>query len=126
MSSERKKITLYLHPESPADKQALDVIEKIPRSARGEFYRHALIAGAALQDLDARLPSLLSALFTTNIKPEQLVSLITQTTDWKPTQASIIDVVNAITGKNIILENNEQVKNDDAYEVVRQKLNKIL
>lgn len=126
MSSERKKITLYLHPECPADKQALDVIEKIPRSARGEFYRHALIAGAALQDLDARLPSLLSALFTTNIKPEQLVSLITQTTDWKPTQASIIDVVNAITGKNIILENNEQVKNDDAYEMVRQKLNKIL
>ncbi|MEY0878412.1 MULTISPECIES: plasmid partitioning/stability family protein [Providencia] len=126
MSSERKKITLYLHPENPADKQALDVIDKIPRSARGEFYRHALIAGASLQDLDARLPSLLSAMFTTNLKPEQLVSLISQTTNWKPTQASIIDVVNAITGKNITLENNEKVKNDDAYEVVRQKLNKIL
>ncbi|USR67144.1 plasmid partitioning/stability family protein (plasmid) [Providencia stuartii] len=47
MSLERKKFTLYLHPENPTDKQALEIIESIPRSARGEFFRHAFICNAA-------------------------------------------------------------------------------
>lgn len=37
MSLERKKFTLYLQSENPADKQALEIIESIPRSVRGNF-----------------------------------------------------------------------------------------
>ncbi|ECL5250886.1 plasmid stability protein, partial [Salmonella enterica] len=36
MTEERKKFTLYLHPDRDADRQALEVIEAVPRSARGE------------------------------------------------------------------------------------------
>ena len=57
MSSERKKITLYLHPESPADKQALDVIEKIPRSWLGisineVTYESSVLSGMFLLNSD--------------------------------------------------------------------------
>lgn len=52
MSTERKKFTLYLHPENDSDNHALDVIESVPRSRRGEFYREALISGIALNQLN--------------------------------------------------------------------------
>lgn len=37
---ERKKLSLYLHPEDSADRLALAEIETIPRKNRGELYRH--------------------------------------------------------------------------------------
>lgn len=89
MSEERKKFTLYLHPDKDADRQALEVIESVPRSARGELYRNALIAGMALQQLDPRLPALLSAMLSESFSADQLIGLVSQTTGWKPSQADI-------------------------------------
>ncbi|EEQ6198770.1 plasmid stability protein, partial [Escherichia coli] len=42
---ERKKLSLYLHPEDSADCLALAEIETVPRKKRGELYRQALITG---------------------------------------------------------------------------------
>ncbi|EKH8225390.1 plasmid partitioning/stability family protein [Salmonella enterica] len=89
MSDERKKFTLYLHPDQPSDAQALAVIETVPRAGRGELYRNALVAGLALQHLDSRLPALLATLFTNKLTSDNVVSMISETTGWKPSQADI-------------------------------------
>lgn len=89
MSDERKKFTLYLHPDREADAQAMNVIESVPRSGRGELFRNAFIAGLALQQLDSRLPVLLATLLTQELTADQLVGLVSQTTGWKPSQADI-------------------------------------
>lgn len=89
MSDERKKFTLYLHPDREADAQAMNVIESVPRSGRGELFRNAFIAGLALQQLDGRLPVLLATLLTQELTADQLVGLVSQTTGWKPSQADI-------------------------------------
>lgn len=89
MSDERKKFTLYLHPESVSDRQAMEVIETVPRSGRGELFRNAFIAGMALQQLDSRLPGLLATFLTAELTAEQVVGFISQTTGWKPSQADI-------------------------------------
>ncbi|MEG2267931.1 MAG: plasmid partitioning/stability family protein, partial [Acinetobacter sp.] len=93
MSEERKKFTLYLHPERDADRQALEVIEAVPRSARGELFRNAFISGMALQQLDPRLPALLAAMLNKEFTADQLTGLLSQTTGWKPTQADIRSVL---------------------------------
>ena len=62
MSEERKKFTVYLHPDQAADSMSLDIIESVPRNDRGELYRKALISGLALHQLDPRLPGLLALL----------------------------------------------------------------
>ncbi|QNP33729.1 hypothetical protein H9S86_25195 [Leclercia adecarboxylata] len=62
MSEERKKFTVYLHPEQAADNLSLDIIESVPRNERGELYRRALISGLALHQLDSRVPGLLTIL----------------------------------------------------------------
>lgn len=128
MSHERKKFTLYLHPENPADKQALDIIESIPRSSRGELFRHAFVSGIALQHIDSRLPALLATLFSHNFTAEQLVSLISQTTDWKPTQADIRDVIKALDLDGLALKEigSPLDKNDENLVKVKQKLSKIM
>lgn len=89
MSDERKKFTLYLYPDQPSDAQALAVIETLPRAGRGELYRNALVAGLALQHLDSRLPALLATLFTNKLTSDNVVSMISETTGWKPSQADI-------------------------------------
>lgn len=128
MSHERKKFTLYLHPENPADKQALDIIESIPRSARGEFFRHAFICGAALQHLDTRLPALLATLFNETLTAEQLVMLISQTTGWKPSQAEIQAVIEALGVRPIQKENNSatEIKANQPLAKVKNKLSKLV
>ncbi|MDF3680973.1 plasmid partitioning/stability family protein, partial [Enterobacter hormaechei] len=93
MSEERKKFTLYLHPERDADRQALEVIEAVPRSTRGELFRNAFISGMALQQLDPRLPALLAAMLNKEFTADQLTGLLSQTTGWKPTQADIRSVL---------------------------------
>ncbi|HEM8293702.1 TPA: plasmid partitioning/stability family protein [Providencia stuartii] len=128
MSHERKKFTLYLHPENPADKQALDIIESIPRSARGEFFRHAFICGAALQHLDARLPALLATLFNGALTAEQLVMLISQTTGWKPSQAEIQAVIEALGVNSRLKEDSSiaEIKTDQPLAKVKNKLSKLV
>lgn len=128
MNHERKKFTLYLHPENPADKQALDIIESIPRSARGEFFRHAFICGTALQHLDARLPALLATLFNDKLTAEQLVTLISQTTGWKPSQAEIQAVIQALGMNSRLSEDNSttEIKANPPLAKVKNKLSKLV
>ncbi|MEX6120345.1 plasmid partitioning/stability family protein [Providencia hangzhouensis] len=128
MSHERKKFTLYLHPENPADKQALEVIESIPRSARGEFFRHAFICGAALQHLDSRLPALLATLFNDALTAEQLVMLVSQTTGWKPSQAEIQAVIKALGVSSTLKEESSitEIKADQPLAKVKNKLSKLV
>lgn len=96
MSDERKKFTLYLHPDKRSDQQALTVIESVPRSARGDLYRNVFIAGLALQQLDDRLPALLTTFLDGQMTADQLVGLIGSTTGWKPSQADIRAVIHEI------------------------------
>ncbi|BBG61866.1 plasmid partitioning/stability family protein [Providencia rustigianii] len=128
MNHERKKFTLYLHPENPADKQALEIIESIPRSSRGEFFRHAFICGTALQHLDARLPALLATLFNDKLTAEQLVTLISQTTGWKPSQAEIQAVIQALGVNSRLSEDNSttEIKANLPLAKVKNKLSKLV
>ncbi|CTZ26143.1 plasmid partitioning/stability family protein [Escherichia coli] len=82
----RKKFTLYLHPEKAADFQTLEAIESVPRS---ELFRNAFISGMALHQLDPRLPVLLTAILSEEFSADQVVTLLSQTTGWKPSQADI-------------------------------------
>ncbi|EMB8480633.1 plasmid partitioning/stability family protein [Providencia rettgeri] len=129
MSTERKKFTLYLHPENDSDNHALDVIESVPRSRRGEFYREALISGIALNQLDSRLPTLLAALFTNDLTADEIINVVAQTTGWKPSYAKIEDVVKAITSNNIepISEGiKTQAIDPSALEITKNNLKNIL
>lgn len=72
-SKDRRKITLYLHPtDAVCDCQALKVTEEIPSRLRGEFFRHALIAGISLSKVDKRLPALIAMLFDGSMNAEDL------------------------------------------------------
>lgn len=123
MSEDRKKFTLYLHPENDTDRQALNVIESVPRSARGELFRHAFIAGMALQQLDSRLPALLSTLFSADLTADQLVGLIGQTTGWKPSQADIRSILVELgAGQGKPAPADQTGGEPDALETVRSKL----
>lgn len=62
MSEERRKLWLYLYPDEPHQKAAIDAIENIPLRQRPDFFRDCLVAGIALSTLDKRLPSLLALL----------------------------------------------------------------
>lgn len=108
MSDERKKFTLYLHPDQPSDAQALAVIETVPRAGRGELYRNALVAGLALQHLDRRLPTLLATLFTDKLTSDNVVNMISQTTGWKPSQADIRAILAELGAGQISSEANEK------------------
>ncbi|KKZ15806.1 plasmid stability protein [Serratia marcescens] len=123
MSEDRKKFTLYLHPEHDADRQALNVIESVSRSARGELFRHAFIAGMALHQLDSRLPALLSTLFSAGLTADQLVALVGQTTGWKPSQADIRSVLAELgAGQNLPPADEPAPGAQDELAVVRSKL----
>lgn len=62
MDEERRKLWLYLYPDEPHQKAAIDAIENIPLRQRPDFFRDCLVAGIALSTLDKRLPSLLALL----------------------------------------------------------------
>lgn len=119
MSNERKKFTLYLHPENEADRQALDVIASVSRTGRGELFRHAFIAGLALQQLDRRLPGLLSTFLTADLSAEQVVGFISQTTGWKPSQADIRAVLTELGAGQSPTAGEDK---PDGLAVVRKKL----
>lgn len=126
MSEERKKFTLYLHIDNEADKQAIDVIESVNRKNRGDLFRNAFVAGLALQQLDSRLPTLISALLTDKFSADQLVSLLSQTTGWKPSQADIRSVL-AELGADQISKATEKDRGDEqALEEVRTKMASIM
>ena len=128
MSEERKKFTLYLHPDQAADRVSLDIIESVPRNDRGELYRKALISGLALHQLDPRLPGLLALLLDSNFTADSLVGLLSQTTGWKPSQASIRDVL-AELGAGLCIPANkpEDIEDDEQrrLEEARTKMKRI-
>lgn len=62
MSEERRKLWLYLYPDEPHQKAAIDAIETVPLRQRPDFFRDCLVAGVALSTLDNRLPALLALL----------------------------------------------------------------
>ncbi|WP_244780232.1 plasmid partitioning/stability family protein [Salmonella enterica] len=72
---ERKKLSLYLHPEDSADCLALAEIETVPRK-NGELYRQALITGLIMHQLDERIPAVLTALFTRELNADEVISQI--------------------------------------------------
>lgn len=123
MSDERKKFTLYLHPDQPSDAQALAVIETVPRAGRGELYRNALVAGLALQHLDSRLPTLLATLFTDKLTSDNVVNMISQTTGWKPSQADIRVILAELGAGQISPEPNEKKRAEELdLNAARSKL----
>ena len=123
MSDERKKFTLYLHPDREADAQAMNVIESVPRSGRGELFRNAFIAGLALQQLDSRLPVLLATLLTQELTADQLVGLVSQTTGWKPSQADIRAILTELgAGQLQSLPEAEKFKDELDLDAARNKL----
>ena len=128
MSEERKKFTLYLHPDQAADRVSLDIIESVPRNDRGELYRKALISGLALHQLDPRLPGLLALLLDSNFTADSLVGLLSQTTGWKPSQASIRDVLAELGAGPCIPANKPEDIDDDEQrrlEEARTKMKRI-
>lgn len=114
MSEERKKFTVYLHPDQVADKTSLDIIDSVPRNDRGELYRRALISGLALHQLDTRLPGLLALLLDKDLSADKLVGLLSQTTGWKPSQADIRDVLAELgAGQLVPAPQTETVEDDE-------------
>ncbi|WP_373224950.1 plasmid partitioning/stability family protein [Enterobacter cloacae complex sp. ESBL7] len=73
----RRKILIYLRPETHASERFADIrIEALARGDRGELTRTALLAGIALGEIDNRLPSVLAALLADNTSPETLRSML--------------------------------------------------
>lgn len=93
---ERKKLSLYLHPEDSADRLALAEIETTPRKNRGELYRQALITGLIMHQLDERIPAILTALFTRKLNTDEVISQIAQITGWKPSVVDLKDILAAL------------------------------
>ncbi|MEJ5174616.1 plasmid partitioning/stability family protein [Erwinia sp. MYb416] len=128
--SERRKFTLYMHPEEQADSLAMDVIESVSQRTRGDFLRNAVIAGCALQQVDKRLPLLIATLFDGNMTAGQLVAMIRQTTGWKPDEAEIKEVVAALIsgtpGHATPLVSAEPGEGAGDMALARKNLNKLL
>ncbi|HBW4089507.1 TPA: plasmid stability protein [Klebsiella pneumoniae] len=115
---ERKKLSLYLHPEDTADRLALAEIESIPRKNRGELYRNALITGLIMHQLDERIPAILTELFTRKLNADEVINQISQITGWKPSMADIKDVLKALGA----LQNMDtSSQSEDEVEEVRLK-----
>ncbi|WP_168403375.1 plasmid partitioning/stability family protein [Erwinia amylovora] len=93
---ERRKFTLYMHPDEEPDRLAMEVLESVSQRTRGDFLRTSVISGCALHQIDKRLPLLVATLFNGKMTPSQLVAMIRQTTGWKPDEAEIREVVAAL------------------------------
>lgn len=129
MSDERKKLTVYLHPDQEADSVSLDVIESVPRNERGDLFRRSLISGLALHKLDSRLPGLIAVLLNQNFSADQLVGLLNQTTGWKPSQADIRDVLaelGAGTSSPVIQQKTPEDDEQRRLEEAREKMKKFM
>nr|WP_245170908.1 plasmid partitioning/stability family protein [Enterobacter hormaechei] len=113
VSEERKKLTVYLHPDQVADNVSLDIIDSVPRNDRGDLYRKALISGLALHHLDPRLPGLLALLLDKSFTADSLVGLLSQTTGWKPSQANIRDVLAELGAGTFYSATKPEIVEDD-------------
>lgn len=125
MSEDRKKFTVYLHPDQAADNVSLDIIESVPRNDRGDLYRRALISGLALHKLDPRLPGLLAVLLDRDFTAEQLVGLLSQTTGWKPSQADIRDVLTELGAGQVTPASHVQIVEDDEQQRLEEARKKM-
>jgi len=94
--TDRRKFTLYMHPDEEADRLGIEVLESVSQRTRGDFLRTAVIAGCALHQIDRRLPVLIANLYDGGMTAGQLVAMIRQTTGWKPDEADIREVVAAL------------------------------
>lgn len=129
MGDERKKFTVYLHPDQTADNMSLDIIESVSRNERGELYRRALISGLALHQLDPRLPGLLAVLLDRNFSADHLVGLLSQTTGWKPSCADIRDILVELGAAQVTQTPQPEVIEDEEkqrLELAREKMKKFI
>ncbi|PHM35946.1 plasmid partitioning/stability family protein [Xenorhabdus innexi] len=92
----RQKVISYLQLDHTADRHASQVMSSIPQRERGTFQRNALILMSALHQIDPRLPILITTLYDGKLTPEQLYTLLCQTTGWKPDNAPINTVTSMI------------------------------
>lgn len=105
MEKKRKKIIAYLHPEIyPQDELTQKFVEALPTQTRGEFYRQAIICGAALSSVDPRLVNLISALYRADINAEDLIKIIEQVTGYKSKTVDIEIIKQFIDKKDISVE----------------------
>ncbi|CAI2039634.1 Plasmid stability protein [Serratia fonticola] len=97
MDEKRKKIVAYLHPSIYLqDKFTQKYVESLPTQVRGEFYRQAIICGAALSSVDPRLVNVISGFFNGVLTAENVVKLIEQVTGFKST-STCVDVIPAVS-----------------------------
>jgi len=101
MEKKRKKIIAYLHPDIyPQDELTQKFVESLPTQTRGDFYRQAIICGAALSSVDPRLVNLISGLYNSDIDAESLVKIIEQVTGYKSKTVDIDLIRQFIGNKN--------------------------
>lgn len=127
----RRKFTSYLQLDNESDREALAVIETISQRVRGDFLRNAIISAAALHQLDPRLPTMLATLFNGKLSSDQLVTLISQTTDWKPSTADIKEVISLLPmvpgmEGSVKADAPMPIAKENPLDKVRGKLNKLL
>ncbi|MBL5899768.1 plasmid stabilization protein [Enterobacter asburiae] len=78
MPMNRRKVLIYLRPETHAGERVADsYLDACPRGDRSEQARTALLAGIALGQIDARLPPLLAALLADDTGAETLLRMLT-------------------------------------------------
>lgn len=124
--TERRKFTLYMHPDEETDALGLEVIESVSQRTRGDFLRTAVLAGCALHQIDRRLPVLLANLFDGTMTAGQLVSLIRQTTGWKPDEADIRDVVTALMAEHrVVTVNSTPAPAQEETSIVRKNMHRM-
>ncbi|WP_244322106.1 MULTISPECIES: plasmid partitioning/stability family protein [Pectobacterium] len=127
-NEERKKISLYLHPDELPDLMALAEIKTVPQKNRGALYREALITGLVLRHLDARLPAVLTALFTEKVSADQVVEQISQITGWKPSKADIRDILSELgyahtNSSSVVIDKDDE---ETALAEARKKVNSLM
>ncbi|PWI81108.1 plasmid stabilization protein [Enterobacter sp. CGMCC 5087] len=77
MAMNRRKVLIYLRPETHASERLADArMKALPRGDRSELSKTALLAGIALGEIDRRLPSVLAALLADNTPPETLRTML--------------------------------------------------
>ena len=93
MDDKRKKIVAYLHPSIYLqDKFAQHYVESLPTQVRGDFYRQAIICGAALSSVDPRLVNLISGFFNGALTADNVIKLIEQVTCYQ-SKSTGVDVI---------------------------------
>ena len=122
-NEERKKITIYLHPDELPDQMALAEIDTVPRKNRGDLYREALISGLVLHQLDSRIPAVLTALSTRTLTVDQVINQIAQITGWTPSLVAVKDVLAVLGNINVALP--EQRSNAEDAELLKETKQKI-